>query len=101
MRTEYITSNVKPVDTGILLQFTIEGIRHEIDITLAVDCIGGSIDWHVVRQLLIHKGFNTEMATHLSVTIERHADIRENTAREEPMHPFAKFIGRNNIRRRK
>lgn len=101
MRTEYVTSNVKSVPSGVLLQFTIEGIRYEQDITLAVDHVGGSIDWRVVTQLLIQKGFNTVMATNLSVTFERHADLREHAVREEPMHPFAMFIGRNNIRRRK
>ena len=101
MRTEYVTSSVKSVASGVLLQFTIESIRYEQDITLAVDHIAGSIDWRIVRQLLIQKGFNTEMATHLSVTFERHAYIRDNTACAENRHPFAKFIGQNNIRRRK
>lgn len=101
MRTEYVTSNVKSVPSGVLLQFTIEGIRYEQDITLAVDRVGGSIDWRVVTQLLIQKGFNTVMATNLSVTFERQADIRESTAQLEYHHPFAKFIGQNNIRRRK
>jgi hypothetical protein len=101
MRTEYVTSNVKSVPSGVLLQFTIEGIRYEQDITLAVDHVGGSIDWRVVTQLLIQKGFNTVMATNLSVTFERQADIRESTACAEYRHPFAKFIGQNNIRRRK
>ena len=101
MCTEHITSNVKPTASGVMLQFTVEGVRYEQDITLAVDHIGGIIDWRVVKQLLIHKGFNTEMATHLSVTFERHEDVREHTAREEPMHPFAKFIGQENRQRRK
>jgi len=93
MHTEHIVSNVKQCKCGVLLEFTIEGNPHQLDIDSAVNHRDGNIDWRIIRQLLIAAGFNTEMASHISVVIERQQDIRDSTAKAEYYHPFAKFIG--------
>lgn len=100
MQTENITSRIKSEPSGVSLKFTIGECHYEMDITLAVDQRRGVIDWLIVRNLLIQKGFNPEMATRLMVSFERHQDIRDNTAMKEYHHPFAKFLGNTTPNRR-
>lgn len=100
MYIENTASRIESKPSGVNLKFTIGECHYEMDITLAVDQCRGDIDWQIVRNLLIQKGFNPEMAARLMVSFERHQDFRDNAAKAEYYHPFAKFIGERRRRAR-